>query len=62
MTSESPAQIETEMMEVFTTSMPEGKETVVESAEQLPPLTYVDFYPRCLGTKFAGEPQYADFQ
>ena len=34
-----------------------------EETGELPPLTYVDFMPHCLGTFMAGsEPEFADFK
>ncbi|XP_055897863.1 uncharacterized protein LOC106065516 [Biomphalaria glabrata] len=38
------------------------KDNVSEEKEEIPPLTYIDFTPQCLGSTFDGkEPDFADF-
>lgn len=66
--TETAAVISTEMQEIPAGKGPEGGAATVkvsqdEIQEELPPLTYIDFYPQCFGSDFEGkDPTYAEFQ
>ena len=58
-----------EKVELGAEAAPEGtgpailKVTGDEIVEESPPLTYIDFFPQCLGCRIEGcDPTYAEFQ
>ncbi|KAK7480302.1 hypothetical protein BaRGS_00028470, partial [Batillaria attramentaria] len=66
-TEPAAAELTTEMQEIPAKGAEGGATSVKVSdeviQEEVPPLTYIDFFPQCFGSTFEGkEPTYAEFQ